>query len=102
MRRRQLAALLGAAILLTLCACGKKKTEQEPETPTPAPTVEQTELSLENLGAVSAMTKELSAAQMELITGSIEVSGDEAQSGGVTACLMSAMGDGCFNCFSHS
>ena len=48
------------------------------------------------------MTKELSAAQMELITGSIEVSGDEAQSGGVTACLMSAMGDGCFNCFNVS
>lgn len=96
MRRRQLAAALGAVMVLSLCACGKKNVEQPPAEASPETRIQ---LSEEDLGVVSVMARELSAAQMELITGSIEIEGGEAEDGGVKVTLVSAMGDGCYNCF---
>ena len=83
-------------MMLGLFACGKRKAAEE--TPNPPPSA-PAELSEQDLGAVSALAKELSAKQMQMITDSIEITKGEAESGAVKVTLVSAMGDGCYNCF---
>lgn len=96
MKKRQLAALLALLLLLGLCACGKKSDEAEPEQ-SDAP--EERILAGQDMGVVSALARELSAEQMELITGSIEITDGLSSDGGAEVALISAMGDGCYNCF---
>lgn len=98
MRRKQLlGALLALLLLLGLPGCGKKTGESgaAPELP------RETAIPAgDDLSAANGMARELSSTQMQLITDSIEIISGECESGGVKIRLLSAMGDGCFNCFS--